>query len=292
MPRDPVDIALLPHAGALVTERPGRVRRLTRHSRLLRRQVARMPVSAVGEGGLLGIALDPAFASNHFVYMYFTAATGMRLERRRWTGKRLAFRASLIDGIRAGSVHDSGRIAFGPDRRLYVSTGDSGRAGARAGPGLPKRQDARPHARPVPRAGRCGGADPRERATRLPGARLAARHSAPDRGGGRTDAMRTSKSSLLGALVAALCPSLVGATGAQAHVGSFDGYVDLGRDLDPGRRPAVAPPSARSRPEMSRASAGQRSLPASRMLVVALFTLASARARFNECSVRDGGRVA
>ena len=85
----PWDIAFLPHGGALVTERPGRVRRLTRHWRLLRLPVARVAVSAVGEGGLLGIAFDPAFAPNHFVYMYFTAATGMRLERRRWTGRRL-----------------------------------------------------------------------------------------------------------------------------------------------------------------------------------------------------------
>jgi glucose/arabinose dehydrogenase len=122
----PWDIAFLPRGGALVTERPGRVRRLTRGWRLLRRPVARIPVSALGEGGLLGIRLDPAFRANRFVYLYFTAATGMRLERRRWTGKRLVFRASLIDGIRAGTLHDSGRIEFGPDRRLYVSTGDAG----------------------------------------------------------------------------------------------------------------------------------------------------------------------
>jgi glucose/arabinose dehydrogenase len=122
----PWDIAFLPHGGALVTERPGRVRQLTRGGRLLRRPVARVPVSAVGEGGLLGIALDPAFASNRFVYLYLTTGTGMRLERRRWTGHRLAFRASLIDGVRSGQVHDSGRIAFGPDRQLYLTTGDAG----------------------------------------------------------------------------------------------------------------------------------------------------------------------
>jgi glucose/arabinose dehydrogenase len=122
----PWDIAFLPRGGALVTERPGRIRRLTRGWRLLRRPVARVPVSAYGEGGLLGIALDPAFRANRFVYLYFTTATGMRLERRRWAGRRLVYRASLIDGIRAGTLHDSGRIAFGPDRRLYVSTGDAG----------------------------------------------------------------------------------------------------------------------------------------------------------------------
>jgi aldose sugar dehydrogenase len=122
----PWDIAFLPGGRALVTERPGRVRLLTRTGHLRRRPVARIPVSALGEGGLLGVAVDPAFAANRFVYLYFTTAAGMRLERRRWTGSRLAFRASLIDGIRAGAVHDSGRIAFGPDQRLYVSTGDAG----------------------------------------------------------------------------------------------------------------------------------------------------------------------
>jgi glucose/arabinose dehydrogenase len=60
------------------------------------------------------------------VYLYYTTATGMRLERRRWTGSGLQPEDTLIDGIRSGPVHDSGRIAFGPDGRLYVSTGDAG----------------------------------------------------------------------------------------------------------------------------------------------------------------------
>ena len=122
----PWEIAFLPDWRALVTERPGRVRLLSRAGRLRRAPVARVPVSARGEGGLLGLAVDPAFAANRFVYLYFTTATGMRLERRRWAGGHLRLSASLVSGIRAGSVHDSGRIAFGPDRRLYVSTGDAG----------------------------------------------------------------------------------------------------------------------------------------------------------------------
>jgi glucose/arabinose dehydrogenase len=122
----PWDIAFLPRGGALVTERPGRVRLLTRDWRLRHRPVARVAVSLFGEGGLLGIVLDPAFAANRFVYLYYASGTGMRLERRRWTGRRLADRASLIDGIRAGRIHDSGRVEFGPDGELYVSTGDSG----------------------------------------------------------------------------------------------------------------------------------------------------------------------
>ncbi len=122
----PWEIAFLPGGRALVTERPGRVRLLGRDARLREAPVARVPVSAQGEGGLLGLAVDPRFVANRRVYLYFTTASGMRLERRRLIGARLVREATLVDAIRAGRVHDSGRIAFGPDRRLYVSTGDAG----------------------------------------------------------------------------------------------------------------------------------------------------------------------
>jgi glucose/arabinose dehydrogenase len=122
----PWDIAFLPHGGALVTERPGTVRLIGPHGRLQRAPVARVPVVTVGEGGLLGLVLDPNFTANRLVYLYYTSPTGMRLERWRWTGRRLVPQALLIDSIRAGDVHDSGRIEFGGDHRLYVATGDSG----------------------------------------------------------------------------------------------------------------------------------------------------------------------
>jgi glucose/arabinose dehydrogenase len=122
----PWEIAFMPDGRALVTERPGRVRLLGRGGGLRRAPVARVPVSAFGEGGLLGLALDPRFARNHFVYLYYTTAGGMRLERWRYSGRRLVRERSLVSGIHAGRIHDSGRIAFGPDKRLYVGTGDSG----------------------------------------------------------------------------------------------------------------------------------------------------------------------
>jgi glucose/arabinose dehydrogenase len=122
----PWELGFLPDGRALVTERPGRVRMLTRRGRLQRRVVAHVPVSALGEGGLLGLAVDPAFRRNRFVYLYFTTLGGMRLERWRLQHGRLVRRRGLVRGIAAGAVHDSGRIAFGPDHRLYVSTGDAG----------------------------------------------------------------------------------------------------------------------------------------------------------------------
>ena len=76
----PWEIAFLPIGRALVTERPGRVRLLSSDLELRDSPVAEVPVSAQGEGGLMGLALDPEFADNRFVYLYFTTAEGMRLE--------------------------------------------------------------------------------------------------------------------------------------------------------------------------------------------------------------------
>ena len=134
----PWEIAFLPDGRALVTERPGRVRLLTKAGRLRRGPAARIRVSADGEGGLLGLALDPRFGSgNRFVYLYYTRASGMELTRYRLRGDRLRRDRKILGGIAAGPIHDSGRIAFGPGERLYVATGDAGE------PDLAQRRDSR-----------------------------------------------------------------------------------------------------------------------------------------------------
>lgn len=125
----PWEIVFLPDGRALVTERPGRVRVISAAGELLGRPAAEVPVSALGEGGLLGLALDPEFERNDLVYTYYTTRSGMEVARHRLEGNRLVEEAVVLDGIQAGPVHDSGRIHFGPDDRLYVATGDAGQPG-------------------------------------------------------------------------------------------------------------------------------------------------------------------
>ncbi|MEU3147191.1 MULTISPECIES: sorbosone dehydrogenase family protein [unclassified Streptomyces] len=91
-------------------------------------------VSPSGEGGLLGIALSPDYASDRMVYAYFTSASDNRIVRMihdedKPEGERLGAPDTVLRGIPKGVVHNGGRIAFGPDRMLYVGTGESGDTG-------------------------------------------------------------------------------------------------------------------------------------------------------------------
>jgi len=129
----PWSVALAPDGRLFVTERPGRVRivRLGAGGGLASRPWATVPARANpdAERGLLGIALDPDFARNGFVYLYYSyagagGATLNRLVRMRDTNGSGTDETILLDNIPGSSNHDGGRIAFGPDGMLYVATGD------------------------------------------------------------------------------------------------------------------------------------------------------------------------
>jgi len=125
----PWEIAFLPDGSSLITERPGRVRFMTKERRLSRRVAGRLRVSG-GEGGLLGLAVDPAFARNRYVYLFRTLSGTAQLLRYRFVGRRLRSGRTLVRRIGANAIHDAGRVHFGPGGRLYFSTGD------KAAPGL------------------------------------------------------------------------------------------------------------------------------------------------------------
>ncbi|MER7487460.1 PQQ-dependent sugar dehydrogenase [Streptomyces sp. NPDC126497] len=91
-------------------------------------------VSPSGEGGLLGIALSPEYASDRMVYAYFTSASDNRIVRmiydeRKPAGEQLGAPDTVFRGIPKGVIHNGGRIAFGPDGMLYAGTGESGDTG-------------------------------------------------------------------------------------------------------------------------------------------------------------------
>jgi len=122
----PWALAFLPGGGMLISERPGRIR-LFRGGRLS--TYAELPVYARGESGLLGLALHPRFPEAPYVYAYRTVeAGGLRNQvvRLRHLGERGVLERVILDGIpaRPHGLHSGGRIAFGPDGMLYVTTGE------------------------------------------------------------------------------------------------------------------------------------------------------------------------
>ncbi|MFD9354916.1 PQQ-dependent sugar dehydrogenase [Streptomyces sp. NPDC060031] len=91
-------------------------------------------VAPGGEGGLLGLALSPSFASDRMVYAYFTTESDNRIARLRYdeqrpAGQQLGAPDTVFRGIPKGLIHNGGRIAFGPDKMLYAGTGETGETG-------------------------------------------------------------------------------------------------------------------------------------------------------------------
>ncbi|HEY8108959.1 MAG TPA: PQQ-dependent sugar dehydrogenase [Patescibacteria group bacterium] len=125
----PWDIAFLSKTKALVTERPGRVRVLE-NDRLRGEPALTLATVARGEGGLQGMAISPDFERDRFVYLYASESSGDDLTNqvvryRLDDADKLVNERVLLDDIPGNANHNGGRLRFGPDRKLYVTTGDA-----------------------------------------------------------------------------------------------------------------------------------------------------------------------
>ena len=132
--RIPWEMRFMPDGRLLATEREGRVILADVGSGALT-EVGTLEVLARGEGGLMGLALDPDFPQTPNIYVSYTHAQGggdsNRISRFTLTGvdtptPQLGSETVLVDGIPAGTNHNGSRLAFGPDGYLWATTGDSG----------------------------------------------------------------------------------------------------------------------------------------------------------------------
>ena len=127
----PWDIAFLPDGQMLVTERPGRVRVYASGSpnaALVR--TVNIPVTAVGESGLMGIAVDIDFASNRYVYVCASQTVSGAFRNRvlRYTIRadgNWAAAKVLVGGMLANNIHNGCAVEMTRDGRLWVSMGDA-----------------------------------------------------------------------------------------------------------------------------------------------------------------------
>jgi glucose/arabinose dehydrogenase len=127
----PWALAFAPDGRLFFNERVGRVRVISGDGVLLPDPVITLDVvqSTSMESGLLGLAVDPDFATNHYLFVYYTYGSPLKNKVDRLIvddeTNTATIDVTVVDLIPGASIHDGGRIKFGPDNYLYIGTGDA-----------------------------------------------------------------------------------------------------------------------------------------------------------------------
>ncbi len=112
-----------------LSERTGTITKVENGESIRQSVELQRPLSSAAEAGLLGFVLAPDFNETNEAYAYYTyeedgqpfnAIVVLELQNDQWSETKV-----LIDGIPSGSFHHGGRLAFGPDEKLYATTGDA-----------------------------------------------------------------------------------------------------------------------------------------------------------------------
>lgn len=110
------------------TEKVGRLR-VVDNGTLVNESVADFRVADISDAGLLGVTTHPDFAQNHFMYVYYTYKEGDKLWNKvlriTESNDKIVDAMVILDKIPGAEFDDGGVIKFGPDKKLYIGTGDA-----------------------------------------------------------------------------------------------------------------------------------------------------------------------
>jgi len=125
----PWSINFLPDGRIIFTERPGRIRVIENGKLRPEPLMTISDVEARSESGLMGLTLHPQFAQNHQLYLCYAYDSGNgqrdRVVRYSENGNGLTDRKLIIEDIPAAQFHAGCRLRFGPDAKLYITTGEA-----------------------------------------------------------------------------------------------------------------------------------------------------------------------
>ncbi|TDQ10970.1 PQQ-dependent sugar dehydrogenase [Pedobacter metabolipauper] len=126
----PWEIIYGPDNQLWVTERSGKISRVNPETGVITPLLTISEVVSNGEGGLLGMALNPAFSTNPWVYVVYNYGSTYRekVVRYTYTNGTLNSPFVILDGIPASSIHNGSRLLITADQKLLITTGDASNA--------------------------------------------------------------------------------------------------------------------------------------------------------------------